>query len=213
MRIHKTPLWEREEYNYDFVDGTKLTLSPGKDGVTELDIKELHRLDDREVENNIKNGRPKRTVEQKKEIKAWKYEYAQAFENRHGYAPNDTNLKEVADMTFPANWTISIDEVNDTIMDRASFLYDRKQRAKDEYQEEIEEHIALLIKDLTKREKQVYHLVVEKDLKKYEAGRCLGISGSYVSRVMKKIRAIISADEEIKKLYFSGSDFSSNPHL
>jgi len=213
MKTHKTPTSARTEYTYEFADGTKVTLSPGKDGVTELDIKELHRLDDREVECNIRNSRPERTSEQKEVVNAWKEKYSRSFEERYGYTPNATDIQAAADIAFPANWNISLDEVGEKLKDKTNIICDKSWNATDDYQEKIEERIAFLLEGLTGREKEIYRLVVKEGLKKYEAGKILGISDSYVSRVMKKIRAIIEADEIIKKLHLSGSDFSSNRRL
>lgn len=75
MKIHKTRNDERETYIYRFSDGTKVELNPGEDGVTEVDIKKLHALDDSEVYYNKKNLRPERTKEEKVEIDAWKKEF------------------------------------------------------------------------------------------------------------------------------------------
>ena len=35
MRNHKTPLKERGIYTYIFDDGTKITIKPGEEGVTD----------------------------------------------------------------------------------------------------------------------------------------------------------------------------------
>ncbi len=55
MKIRKTRSDKRDVYTYTFADGTKETLIPGKDGLTELDIKKLHAEDDSEVYYNNKN--------------------------------------------------------------------------------------------------------------------------------------------------------------
>ena len=76
MRIHKTNQKDRSVYNYkttvrtekgEYVEKT-MTLKPGEYGVTELDIKMLHSMDDSEVYYNLKNARPERTKEEKAEI-------------------------------------------------------------------------------------------------------------------------------------------------
>ena len=61
MRLKKTNKTNRTTYTYAFTDTDdkgktfirKQTLRPGEDGVTEIDIKLLHSLDDREVYINI----------------------------------------------------------------------------------------------------------------------------------------------------------------
>lgn len=75
MRLKKTNQTNRTTYTYCFTDTDdkgktfirKQTLRPGEDGVTEIDIKLLHSLDDSEVYINIKNMRPPVTDEQKAE--------------------------------------------------------------------------------------------------------------------------------------------------
>jgi len=49
------------------VDGTKVSLEPGKNDVTEMDIKMLHSMDDSEV--YYSNKRPEPTAKVKQEIK------------------------------------------------------------------------------------------------------------------------------------------------
>lgn len=62
MKIRKTPLCQRSTYTYTFYDDKgkecKVTLCPGENGVTEMDIKMLHDFDDREVYSNVKNIKP-----------------------------------------------------------------------------------------------------------------------------------------------------------
>ena len=67
MAIRKTSLKERRTYTYSFVDGTKIVLRPGEDGITEEDIKLLHSLDDAEVYNNIKNAKSSLVVDMQSE--------------------------------------------------------------------------------------------------------------------------------------------------
>ena len=65
LRTRKTYQDDRMTYSYEFADGDKYTLEIDKDGITEVDIKLLHSLDDSEVYNNCKNARPGRTKEEK----------------------------------------------------------------------------------------------------------------------------------------------------
>ena len=54
MKSHKTKQENRGTYTYIFDDGTKITIKPGEEGVTEEFIKQLHSLDDSEVYYNHK---------------------------------------------------------------------------------------------------------------------------------------------------------------
>lgn len=77
MRVRKTRQDQRNVYRYpvSVEDGrggyrtVYTTVRPGEMGVTEVWIQDLHRMDDNEVTNNIKNGHPKLTLEQKAEKK------------------------------------------------------------------------------------------------------------------------------------------------
>ena len=79
MRVKKTRMDKRDVYRYpvNTEDGTGgyrrtyVTIVPDGDGVTEVMIRELHRMDDNEVTNNVKNGHPKLTDVQKAEKKEW----------------------------------------------------------------------------------------------------------------------------------------------
>lgn len=91
LRVRKTPAAKRTTYTYPIYDGSTITLIPGKDGITEEFIVLLHHLDDAEVRNNLKNGRPELTAEEKQAVKEW--------ENAH---PGEK---------APRNWNLSIDYV------------------------------------------------------------------------------------------------------
>ena len=61
MNFRKTPQSQRSTYTYTFYDADgverKVTLRPGEDGITEMDIK-MHSMDDAEVYSNLKNAKP-----------------------------------------------------------------------------------------------------------------------------------------------------------
>ena len=63
MKSRKTNQNKRDYYVYKHADGSSVTLNPGENGVTEMDIYNLHRLDDREVDNYYRTIRPDRTDE------------------------------------------------------------------------------------------------------------------------------------------------------
>ncbi len=71
MKTRKTRIDQRNAYVYTFADGTTTVLQPGIDGVTEADIAMLHRMDDREVENDNGEWKPPLQPWQKKSIEDW----------------------------------------------------------------------------------------------------------------------------------------------
>lgn len=82
MNLRKTPSNKHSIYIYKFADGTSIKLEAGKDGVIEIDIQELHRFDDHEVYNNVKNLHPARTEEEKKKITDWKKHFITDFKKQ-----------------------------------------------------------------------------------------------------------------------------------
>ena len=81
MKFRKTPQSQRSTYTYTFYDADgferKLTLRPGENGITEMDIKMLHSMDDAEVYSNLKNAKPP--------VMPWDKEWnlAHPYEERH----------------------------------------------------------------------------------------------------------------------------------
>lgn len=73
MLIRKTPTVERENYVYRFEDGSKVVIEGGE--AMDKWIKMLHSLDDAEVYNNIKNGKPPIENWEKENIERWKEEH------------------------------------------------------------------------------------------------------------------------------------------
>lgn len=119
MKIRKERTDKRATYtyNYSYVDenGKKIsdtvTLTPGEDGVTESHIKMLHAMDDCEVNNNLKNARPKRTEEDKEEIRQWTEEYIRRETEIRGYAPDRNEVMCAVEERFPRNYNLSLDYV------------------------------------------------------------------------------------------------------
>ncbi len=163
-------------------------------------------MDDYEVERNLANWKVPRTEEEKKEIAIWAEEYSRAFEDRYGYEPCEADLKAAVEAKFPANWNGSIDEIEENFRDKSTAFSNDTETREKQFQEAIELRIEELLEGLSDREKEIYRLSVKEDLNNKEAGKVLGISDSYVSRVMKKIRAILKYDKILRKIYGVGSD-------
>ena len=114
MRVRKTRQDQRNVYRYpvSVEDGrggyrtVYTTVKPGEKGVTEVWIRDLHRMDDNEVANNVKNGHPRLTSEQKAAKKEW--------EEAH---PGEK---------YPIDWNLSMDyiagDTDDGELDKSSVL-------------------------------------------------------------------------------------------
>ncbi|MEQ7259409.1 hypothetical protein ABQD63_06850 [Lactococcus garvieae] len=110
MKSRKTNQNKRDYYVYKHADGSSVTLNPGENGVTEMDIYNLHRLDDREVDNYYRTIRPDRTDEEKVKMDAWEKEFIEKFKSNHGYAPHPEDVKFAVKEAFPMNYALSLNE-------------------------------------------------------------------------------------------------------
>jgi len=171
MRSHKTPLKERGTYTYHFDNGTKITIKPGEDGVTEEIIKKLHALDDSEVYYNNKNWHRPISDEERQAIKEW--------EEKH---PGE-KYNEV--------WNLSIDSVfeEDGSQDKSILLADTS-LIDEEVSDEVEELRAVVSK-MTERQKQVYELLFIEEYSLTEVAAILKISIPVVSRHRDKVLKFI----------------------
>lgn len=191
MRIRKTRQDERVTYNYMFADETKVELKPGKDGITEVDIKKLHALDDSEVYYNNKNLRPKRTKEEKAEIDAWKKGFINDFKKNHGYEPNEDLLKGELEERFPRNYNLSLDFDNDGDIDPDKRLIatikSKDLNEKFEWSEHMEDVLSLL----TDKQRFVIKLMYVDGYKQSEIADLMNISSAAVKKHLDKAKKTI----------------------
>lgn len=191
MKIRKTRSDERTMYVYRFADETKVELKPGKDGITEVDIKKLHALDDSEVYYNNKNLRPERTKEEKAEIDAWKQEFISGFKKSHGYEPNEDLLKGEVEERFPRNYNLSLDFDNDGDIDPDKRLI-ATIKSKDMNEEfEWSEHMEDILSLLTDKQRLVIKLMYVDGYKQSEIADLMNISSVAVKKHLDKAKDTI----------------------
>lgn len=191
MKIRKTRSDERTTYVYRFADETKLELKPGKDGITEVDIKKLHALDDSEVYYNNKNLRPGRSKEEKAEIDAWKQEFISYFKKSNGYEPNEDLLKEEVEERFPRNYNLSLDFDNDGDIDPDKRLI-ATIKSKDMNEEfEWSEHMENILSLLTDKQRLVIKLMYVDGYKQSEIADLMNISSAAVKKHLDKAKETI----------------------
>ena len=174
LKTRKTHQNKRSSYIYEFVDGTKMVIETGENGVTEIDIKKLHQADDREVYNNIKNSRPKMTDEEKKQHNDWEEQ-------------SDWRM-------FDKNWNLSIDalESDDGCNDKSKLWHQAYNR-----QQEIEEvnpmieRLHEVVMMLTPDQQELYSLVYVEELPQVQIAEELGITKQALHSRLKKIHAKI----------------------
>ena len=169
MRVRKTRQDQRNVYRYpvSVEDGrggyrtVYTTVKPGEKGVTEVWIRDLHRMDDNEVANNVKNGHPKLTPKQKAEKKEW--------EEVH---PGEK---------YPIDWNLSLDyiagDTDDGELDKNSVLAGASY---DPFDEDVPDEVLRLRKiaatKMTDRQRQAYQLIGLEGYSRTEAAKIMGVS-------------------------------------
>lgn len=197
MKTKKTPQAKRGTYKLFDDNGSFVTeYKPGEDGVTEVDVLNLHKMDDHEVYVNAKENRLPEWYQPVYD--KWKEQFIADFKERHGREPFADEL--------PGRHRImesldgQTDPDGDSLGDSSHLevelaVYD---------EEDIPETILRLreiIAAMPKQWQKVYRLVVLDGLSKAKAGRILGISDVRVGQLVKKINAAIAEDGELKKYF------------
>ena len=199
MKIHKTNQKDRSVYNYtttvrtekgEYVEKT-MTLKPGENGVTELDIKMLHSMDDSEVYYNLKNVRPERTKEEKSEIEKWKQKFVGDFKERHGYEPNKYIIEDAVKDAFPRNYNLSLDfDADGDIDPDKRFIATIADKSLDE-SVEWSEHMEEVLSLLTDKQRLVINLMFVEGYKQSEIADLMNISSAAVKKHLDKAQEII----------------------
>ncbi|SUN62715.1 RNA polymerase sigma factor [Streptococcus dysgalactiae subsp. equisimilis] len=199
MRIHKTNQKDRGVYKYTTTELTKdgeyvektVIIKPGEDGVTELDIKMLHSLDDSEVYYNLKNARSERTKEEKAKIEKWKQKFVSDFKKRHGYEPNKYIIEDEVKDAFPRNYNLSLDFDADGTIEPDKMIIasiaDKESDEKFEWSERMEEVLSLL----TEKQRLVINLMYVEGYKQSEIADLMNISSAAVKKHLDKAKKII----------------------
>lgn len=184
MKIRKTKQAERGVYKYSYQvraeNGEYTTetvvLRSGENGVTEMDIKMLHSMDDSEVYYNLKNVRPERTKEEKAEIEKWKQKFVNDFKERHGYEPNKYIIEDAVKDAFPRDYNLSLDFDADGDIDPDKRLIasisDKESGEMFEWSERMEEVLSLL----TDKQRLVINLMFVEGYKQSEIAELMNIS-------------------------------------
>lgn len=185
MKFRKTRQEERGVYRYPIsVDDGKggyreeyITIKPGEDGVTEMDIKSLHALDDSEVYYNIKNSRPQLTTEEKIAVKDW--------EDKH---PGEE---------IPKNWNLSIESLEDEgiSQDKSSVLAKAAYSPLEDVPLDID-RLREVVQLLTPEQQEIYRRVLIEGEPAQDVAAEMGIpSKQAMNNRLNKIKA------QIKKLF------------
>lgn len=197
MKYRKTPQSKRGTYKLFDDDGHFIIeYKPGKDGVTEVDILNLHRIDDREVYVNCKEIKLPEWYQPIYD--EWKEKFIADFKEQYGREPFADEIpgKYRAFESIDAQTDSDGDELSD------SSHLEKELAASDE--EDVPDTIIRLreiIEDMPEQWQKVYNLVFIEGLSKVKAGRIIGISDVRVGQLVRKINAAIAEDEILKNLY------------
>ncbi|EAG3226887.1 hypothetical protein B6L06_05140 [Listeria monocytogenes] len=171
IKFRKTKANKRIDFEYEFVDGTKVVLKPGVDGVTELDIKELYAYEDAEVYNNIKNHRKILNDKERAEKKQWE--------------------KENRGKEWDAGWSLSVDGLQQqgVSLDKSTLFsgYATNSFAEEDIDPRVYQ-MREAVKLLNPDQQYIYKRITE-GAKQVEIAKELGISKSAMQSRMDKLKA------------------------
>ena len=198
MKFKKTSTAKRGTYKLFDDDGHFITeYKPGKDGVTEVDILNLHKMDDHEVYiNNKDRWLPKECMPMYEQMKA---EFIENFKEEHGREPRKNEIPKPHRqyISIDAQITPSGDDIGDSSRLEAELaVYDD---ANDESDAVI--RLKEIIAEMPEKWQQIYRLHLLAGLSNAKVGKMLGISDVRVGQLVRKIKAAIASDEILKKIY------------
>jgi len=166
ITYRKTPTAERGVYNYHSVTGAVVHISC--ENVSPEMIQLLHRMDDNEVYNNIKNNRTRPTAAQRKAIAEW--------EEQH---PGEE---------APTNWNLSLDGLLDgDNPDHSSYM---KELADMQIRDECDPLRELLhewIAEMPPDSQKLFHMLYIEEKTQAEIALEFGISQKAVSKRKQKL--------------------------
>ena len=197
MKIKKTPQAKRGTYKlFDDSDRFVTEYKPGENGVTEVDILNLHKLDDHEVYLNAKENRLPEWYQPI--FDKWKAEFITDFREKHGREPfadevpgRHRVLESLDGQTDPDG-----DDLGDS-----SRLEEQLSVSDEEEVPDTIIRLRELVAAMPEQWQKVYRLVFMEGLSKVKAGKKIGISDVRVGQLVKKINVAIAGDEILKNLY------------
>lgn len=219
MKVKKTRQSERKKYAFDVITTDvlpeKVVLVPGKGGVTEADIMQLHKEDSAEVELNLKAINPAYSLKKpelrklRQEKREYGEKWAEEFEEKHGGRPHKKDIQAAIDDEFPKNWTCSLDEMLSTAEecqienDKSMLLacYDSYQLEQENDYRDASDRLEEIVAQLSERQKHIYQMVLINEETKVSAAKAIGISDVLVGREVKRIIKKIREDEILKKFF------------
>lgn len=197
MKYKKTPQSKRTTYKLFDDNGDFVTeYRAGENGITEVDILNLHRMDDHEVYVNCKEIRLPEWFQPIYD--AWKEKFIAEFKSLHGRMPFKDEIpgKHRVFESIDAQ----IDADGDDLGDSSRLEAELAVSDEDDTPYTVI-RLREIIAGMPEQWQKVYKLVILEGLSKTKAGKQLGISDVRVGQLVRKINAAIAEDEELKKYF------------
>lgn len=195
MKIKKTPQNKRSTYKlYDDNGSLVAEYIPGKDGVTEIDILNLHKMDDHEVYINCKELKHPKWYQPIYD--KWKENFIADFKERYGREPFNDEIPNRHRTLISIDAQIDADEFGDS-----SHL---EEELSVSYEDDTPYPIIRLreiIDSMPEQWQKIYRLVVFEGRSKAEVGRIIGLSDVRVGQLIRKINEKIADDKKLKNFF------------
>lgn len=197
MKYKKTPQSKRGTYKLFDDNGVFITeYKPGKDGVTEIDILNLHRMDDHEVYINNKDNKLPEWYQPV--YNKWKSCFIEDFKKKYGREPYPDEV--------PGRYRVheSIEAQIDADGDDLGDCSHLEEQLAVTDEEDIPDTIIRLreiVETMPEQWQKIYQLVYIEGYSKAKTGRIMGISDVRVGQLVRKINAKIAEDKILKKFF------------
>lgn len=177
LRMRKTPQMRRISYPYIYSTGETVTVYPSREGVTDVDIKNLYACEDAEVHNNLKHAHPYFSPAQKAQMTQWRREHPGEME------PDSWH-----------RWNVSLDTAfadESCAFDKSQIAYRAWISTQEPELSPRAERIFDFVATLTPRQQKLFDLAFVKELPQTDIAAILDIKPPAVSRAVKRLREAI----------------------
>lgn len=209
MKFKKTHRSDRKTYSYEFTlysddaenkDSRTIRITPGRDGVTDIEISWLHKADDREVYNNEKNARSDFNDEGTEKRREWKNDFRERFKEQHGYYPNEDDTEYYCSQAFSGSWTLSLDKAADDFCDKTPLIEEVASNSTSN-SNELQEYLHEFGMSLPEVKRSVFDKVILQGMKKKNAAAELGLSDVRISQISKELEKKLLSDKKLKEIF------------
>ena len=200
IRLRKTPPKQRYTYKIKDERGRVICeVCPGEKGVTQIDIKNAHSVDDHEVYENLRQFRPHFPDWLQKSIDDWSEREREKFVRDFGREPENEELPRYEHL-------LSLDALmeNDECNDSCNIIAEEILRQQMPESEEIE-HLRELVKTFPPYWQEIYRLVLIAGMTAADVAKMRGVTEWAIHKIVRKIKKRIAEDENLKKIFHGGT--------